>query len=404
MAKLNNKIKILYLITQSGFGGAQKNVFDLAVNLDAGLFDVAVAAGPDGDYQLNNRLDQKGIRNFRLKHLRRPINPFRDLRAFFEILKLLKKERPDVLHLHSSKAGVLGALAPLRRSQSARPKVVYTVHGAVFEAEFQPFSKKIFLWLEKFSALLKDKIICVSQKDKNLWLKYRLASPQKITAIHNGLDWQYLQNLFLSKERVKEIFTSRNAALFEAFRDASAELKIIGTIANFYPEKGLFHLIEALNVIFKKIPDAIFVHLGYGPRKELIETMIKDYGLEKKIFLLGAPENFGEKLEAAAYLKFFDIFVLPSLKEGFPYAILEAMAAGLPIVASYVGGIPEMIANGENGFLVPTRNPDMLAEKIIELLQNPVLTQKFSRASLEKIKEFSLEKMVKETEQIYQNV
>jgi len=394
--------KILYLVTQSGFGGAQRNVFDLATNLDAIRFDVVVAAGPDGDYQLNNRLDQKGIRNFRLKHLRRPINPFCDLRAFFEILKLFKKERPDVLHLHSSKAGFLGALAPLWRSQSARPKVVYTVHGAVFEAEFPSLFKYSFLWLEKFSALLKDKIICVSEKDKNLWLKYKITSPKKIAAIHNGINYCQLEKNFISKERVKEIFTSRNAALFEAFRDASAELKIIGTIANFYPEKGLPYLIETLNIVFEKIPNAIFVHLGYGPQKELIETMIKDYGLEKKVFLLGAPENFSEKLAAAAYLKFLDLFVLASVKEGFPYAILEAMAAGLPMVASFVGGIPEMIANGENGFLVPPRNPDMLAEKIIELLQNPVLAQKFSRASLEKIKEFSLEKMVEKTEKIYQ--
>ena len=397
MTNLNNKIKILYLITQSGFGGAQKNVFDLATNLEAGRFDVVVAAGPDGDYQLNRRLDQKGIRNFRLKHLRRRINPISDLLAFFEILGLLKKERPDILHLHSSKAGVLGSLA----GKLVGAKVIYTVHGTVFEAEFKSLTKRFFLWLEKFSALFKDKIICVSEKDRNLWLKYEVASPNKIITIHNGLDYKDLEQNFLSKERVREIFTSYHAGLFEAFRDATDELKIIGTIANFYPEKGLPYLIEALNLVFKKIPNAIFVHLGYGPEKELIEAVIADHHLEKKIFLMGAPENFSERIEAAAYLKFFDIFVLPSLKEGFPYAILEAMAAGLPIVASYVGGIPEMVENAKNGFLVLPRNSEMLAEKIMELLQKPELAQQFSRTSQQKIQEFSLEKMIKETEKIY---
>ena len=135
--------------------------------------------------------------------------------------------------------------------------------------------------------------------------------------------------------------------------------------------------------------------IGEGFQRELLEAMIRDHHLENKFILTGKIDN------APKYLRAFDIFVLPSIKEGLPYTILEAMAAGVPIIASWVGGIPEMVENEKNGFLVLPKNPEMLAEKIAELLNNPGLAEQFIKNSQIKLAEFSLEKMINETEQIY---
>jgi len=142
-------------------------------------------------------------------------------------------------------------------------------------------------------------------------------------------------------------------------------------------------------------PEAIFLIIGDGRNRKELEEMIKERNLEKKFFLIGALP------QAAKYLKAFDVFVLPSIKEGFPYVLLEAMAAGLPIVSSLVGGTPEIIENGQNGFLILSKNPKILAERIADILDNPELATRLSQTGQEKIKEFSIEKMVQETEKVY---
>ena len=385
--------KILYLITQSEYGGAQKNVLDLAREFKE-KYQVMVAIGPDGDGSLFTRLDEIKIPVIKLKYLRRSAtNPLMDLLGLCEIRRLLKKERPDVLHLHSSKAGVLGSLATCCLPKI---KVIYTVHGAVFEASFSSLARKLFLWLEKLTARFKDKIICVSANDKKLWLKYKAAPDDKLAVIHNGLD---LNEKPLSKDQAREELFSQSAPLFEAARGSGPDLKLVGAIANFYPEKGLSYFIEAANILInkQKIKNTIFIIIGEGLERPLLEEIIKDSGLEKNFILTGNIRHASQLLPA------LDIFVLPSVKEGLPYTAMEAMAAGLPIVASYVGGLPEIVEGKKNGFLVLPRNPDMLAKKIMELLQNPALAAKFSQAAKQKIQEFSLDKMVKETEKIYLN-
>ncbi len=186
----SKKRKILYLITLSNLGGAQKYVFDLAANLDKEKYEAAVAAGGDGE--LFRQLESSGIKIFKLKWLGRPICPICDTLAYFEIKKLLKIWQPDVLHLNSSKAAVLGSLAARRLKSGNRGsnplKVVYTVHGAVFEASFPWLARRFFLWLEKWTVRFKDKIICVSEHDRQLWLKYNVAPAEKLVTIHNGIN------------------------------------------------------------------------------------------------------------------------------------------------------------------------------------------------------------------------
>jgi len=375
--------KILYIITQSNLGGAQKYVLDLATGLKKQDFNVAVAAGGDGE--LFRRLQAAGIKIFKLKWLRRgAFNPILDLFGLWEIIKLVKRERPDIIHLNSSKAGFSGSLA----GKMAGAKVIYTVHGAVFEAAFSWLERKLFLWLERLTAKCKDRIICVSEHDRQLWLKYKVAPPEKLVTIHNGIG----AIDFLPKEQARHQFSLRYN------RDLD-DYQIIGWNGWFYPEKNLATLTKAANLIFglpayqnKKI---IFLIFGNGPEGKSLKMKVKDLKLENKILFPGAIT------QGSRYLKAFDVFALPSLKEGLPYTILEAMAAGLPIVASNVGGIPEAIFDGVSGFLIKPRDHEALAERILQILENPDLANRFSQASLEKIKEFSLEKMLSQTQAQY---
>lgn len=382
--------KILFIVTQSELGGAQKNVLDLAVELK-NRYKVLVAAGPDGGGKLFKHLSDNKVRWHELKWLRRRANPIIDILGLIEIFSLLIKENPGIIHLHSSKAGFLGSLA----GKLAGAKVVYTVHGAVFEAAFSKPARTLFLWLEKLAALFKDRVICVSQNDKKLWLNYRAAPEKKLFVVHNGLRLDQLE--FLERTEAREYLAGQSAGILEALRGTDANLKIVGSIANFFPEKGLPFLVEAADTLLnkKRLPSVIFVVIGNGPEKKLLEKIVAAHGLQNKFLLVGNVSH------AARYLKALDVFVLPSIKEGLPYTILEAMAAGVPIVASHVGGIPEMVKNNESAFLLFPRDIDGLAKKILELLDNQALAKKLTEAAKQKVQEFSLAKMIAETEKVY---
>lgn len=388
--------KILYIITQSETGGAGKNVLDLVrclrqdhkVFVAAGRSSCKKSLDKPEDKDLFSDLERLDIPYRKLRWLCRQISPWRDFMAFFEILKIIKKEKPDIIHLHSSKAGVIGSVA----GWLAGKKVFYTVHGAVFTAAFGAFSRQLFLWAERLTSPFKDKIICVSRNDQNLWLKYKAAPKDKLMVIQNGID---LDRKFPERNEARECLFGVSVPLFEAAKGSDVDLRLVGTIANFYPEKGLSFLIESADQILKKKDNIIFVVIGDGLERPLLEKMIEVHGLQKKFILAGRIKN------ASKIMKAFDIFVLPSIKEGFPYVLLEAMLAGTPVVATHTGGIPEIVENGKTGLLTLPKNPDGMAQKISDLLDNPELAQQLSANAKQKIQSFSLEKMVKETEKIY---
>ncbi len=386
--------KIIYIVTQSELGGAQKNVLDLAVALK-NRYAVLVAAGPDGDDKLFKRLADNKVRWHKLKWLRRSAaNPLIDLLGLIEIFLLLIKEKPHILHLHSSKAGFLGSLA----GWIARVKVIYTVHGAVFEASFSRLARKFFLYLEKLGAYFKDKIICVSANDKKLWLDHQVAPAAKLFVVHNGLD---LTKDFLSKPDSREYLASQSANFFEALKGSDNNIKIVGVVANFFPEKGLPYLIEVADILInkKRVKNLLFAVIGNGPDKMLLEKMIAEHGLENNFILISGLS------QAAPYLKAFDVFVLPSAKEGLPYTILEAMAAGLPIVSTDRGAITESVIDGQNGFIVGVRRPEQLAERIGTLIDDPALRMKMGKKSRALYEEkFTEGRMVEKLTRVFRQV
>jgi len=379
-------MRILYIITQSSWGGAQKYVFTLASALAKNPeLEVTVAGGQESIGELRDKLAALKIDFIPLKNLVREISFFTDCKAVWEIKKLIEEKKPDIVHLNSTKAGVVGSLAA--RLSRHRAKVIYTVHGWVFNEDLKPLTKSIYFWIEKITAGCKDRFICISNFDRQIGLKKKITTPSKMSVIYNGVEVESLN--FLSKEE----------AVKKLLNDYTLDDKIIiGAIANFYPNKGLNYLIEAVNLLITsyQLPVTLII-IGDGKLRQELTKQISELNLGKNVMLAGQIKN------AASYLKAMDIAVISSLKEGTPYFILEAMAAGLPIVATNVGGIPEMIDDGKTGFLVPPKDAMILAHKLKLLIQDQNLCRQMGQAGLNKVKkDFSQEKMLSETLAAYQ--
>ncbi|MFA5029349.1 MAG: glycosyltransferase family 4 protein [Patescibacteria group bacterium] len=376
---MNNseKTKVLYIITLLSWGGAQKYVYDLISGLkDEPNLEIIISGGAKNKGELAERAKNQGLKSITFKNLVREINPLKDLLAVWEIKKTIEKEKPDIIHLNSSKAGVVGSLAAKLAKHKAR--VIFTCHGWVFNESLNPLIKLAYLVLEKSTSRFKDKIICLSQLDKQSALKKNIAPQNKLAVIPNGINLDKIK--FLDQPEARKKLGLPLTGI------------IVGTIANFYANKGLKYFIEAIKIINTDPIPVVAVVIGDGELRPELENLIKEAGLENKFILAGSQSD------AAQYLKAFDLYLCSSLKEGLPYSILEAMAAGLPIVATRIGGIPEIIKDGKTGLLSEPGNSAKLAEKIKQVIADPALAKKMAeQARLAVINDFSFQKMILET-------
>lgn len=374
------KKTILYLITQSELGGAQTYVFDLAKNLKD-EYNIIVAFGEQGsEGDLAKKLTTENIKYYPIPHLKRAISPINDIIALFEIKRLIKKEKPNIIHLNSTKISILGSLATKSIAKNKKIKVIYTAHGWVFNEPMSNIKKLFYKFTEKFTAFLKNKIICVSEFDRKVALKEKITPEKKLITIHNGIK----KIDFLTKEKARKELS------------LDPQKFTIGTIGYFYKNKGYEYLTESLLLLTNKNIDFQAVIIGKsGPEKENIQSSIKQYKLKNKI-KIASPNG------AAKYLKAFDIYVCSSVKEGLSYTIIEAMQAGLPIIATKVGGNPELIKNNENGILIEPKNANQISEAILTLMNNEEMRKKLAdKAKSVAEKNFTFEKMLEETKTIY---
>jgi len=343
-------MKILHVITRSTIGGAQSVVINLA-NSMCEMHDITVAAGEDGS--MWKTLDEK-INKIRIKEIVRPLSPLNDFKALIKLKKIYKFIKPDVIHLHSSKIGVLGRLA------FPKSKIVYSVHG--FDSIRIAYRK--YLFLEKF---LKNKckaIVLASNYDKRNMINEGIKNNLHI--IYNGI----------------HIPQPEKELLIEGIDKYG---KVVMCIARISPQKRF----ESFIKIAKLLPKYAFVWIGAD--KEYID-------LPENVFcLMGFPD-------AQKYIQLADIFVLPTNYEGVPVVIIDALSYGKPVVSSNVGGISEIVLNDQNGFVI--ENDDKLfAEKISYILENKDVYQQFSKKSIEIFNErLTIEKMVNEHSQLYQKI
>jgi glycosyltransferase involved in cell wall biosynthesis len=386
MNQNTQKKKILYVITKSNWGGAQRYVFDLAVNFSK-KYEVSVALGGNGE--LKTRLQSAGIRTIELPFLGRDISLLADFRSFKKLVGLFKEERPDILHVNSSKVGGLGALA----GRIAHiPKIIFTAHGWAFREErpaHQIFAIKLASWL---TILLSHVVIAVSERDE----KEALAFPctkKKVLLIHNGIPDDH----FYEKDEARKRLTDHLAKM-NGIRIAETEDALwIGTIGELHKNKGHEYVIEAISKL-PRTEKILFFVIGEGEEKMALQKKIIDSDLEKQVFLLGKIDD------ASALLRAFNVFLFPSVKEGLPFTILEAGMAGIPVIASAVGGIPEIITDMQTGILLRPKSSGEIIRAMEYLLNHPIQADGFGKKLRAMVKkEFSISKMLKETEDVYKN-
>lgn len=378
--QIAQKKKVLYIITKSNWGGAQRYVYDLATELPKENFDVVVAHGGMGE--LYTKLKEAGVRTIAIPSLKRDIGVRGDIKTFFALLKILKEEGPDIVHLNSSKIGGLGALAS---RMTHTPKVIFTAHGWAHKENRWWLSRQLIFFLSWMTVLLSHKTIVVSKDDMDNTPK--LLAPKKSTMIHNGIS-----NITFIKKEV-----ARNT-LRKIMREESIPQNAlwIGTISELHKNKGLVYAINAVGDLVRKNKNVLFFILGEGEERSLLTQSIKENRLEKNVFLTGHVPN------APSLLKAFDIFTLTSQKEGLPYTVLEAGLAELPNVASNVGGIPECIDDKKSGMLVQPKNEKEIVNALEFLIENEEKRKMFGAELQKRVRDnFTKEKMVKETLTIY---
>ncbi|MCA9366369.1 glycosyltransferase family 4 protein [Candidatus Kaiserbacteria bacterium] len=375
------KKKVLFLITKSNFGGAQRYVYDLATNLPTEQYEVVVALGGNGP--LTEKLEAAGLKVLSIPALQRDISIIKELQALWQIGSLIKDEDPDIFHINSSKAGLLGVM--MGRILGV-PRIIFTAHGWAFNENRNALSRivlKLFHWLTVIGS---HQTIAVSHtlKSQLAWL----GAERKMTVVYNGRAAATLQ----SKDRSRRVLMGYAPEL-EQYQDDFWSI----TIGELHPVKQHNVAIEAMaKLAADKLPIRHLI-ISDGDERNNLQALIATHGLATHVFLLGAID------EAAQYLKAADVFVLPSRSEGFPYVPIEACQAGVPVIASNVGGIPEIITDKVEGLLIPSGDSEALAQAIAELYHDTAQRAAYAAAALARGEVFSIAKMVGGTLAIYEN-
>lgn len=358
----------MFLITKSNWGGAGRYVFDLSTMLPTESFETKVVCGGNGT--LVEKLQDNNVQVATIEDMSRDMKVTKDAQSLRKIFKILKHEQPDVLHLNSPKAAGLGALCG--RILGIK-KVIYTIHGFTFNEDrplIQKLLIKIFTWI---TLILSHEIIILSKTEYNQVQNWPFLK-NKITIIPLGIKPPH----FLPKESARK-------ALSQILNiDLPLDKLIVGTIAELHKNKGYSYSIEAMGYL----PQFLYIIIGDGEDNPKLKQQIKDLNAQN-IFLTG------NIVGAAQYLKAFDIFLLPSVKEGLPYTLIEAGMAEVPIISTHVGGIPNLITHNKEGLLIKPKSSFDIKNTLLKISSGQLDTKNLEVGLINKLRtDFSFEKML----------
>jgi len=376
MKKKKKNPKILHLITRFMLGGSEeKTIIEIEHLNDKYRYFL----GTGSEYTINRvkYIKSLGVNCKKFEFLRH-YNPISLFFSIFEISIFLKEYRFDIVHTHGSEMGIVGRIAA---KMAGVPIIIHSIHGTPFGINRNLLLNKFLIFCEQIAGKSTDRFLSNSDIITQRFLDNNIGKKAKFRTIYSGIDIKKFQNA----KPIKIAFVPDN----------SIKILIASRLAK---GKGWQELIESANIILGKKKEVSFLIAGDGKYKNKIKDFIKVKNLKNNFHFLDYRNDI-EKI-----YKSVDIFVLPSYKEGTPRVITEAMASGLPIVATNIDGIPEQVKHKKNGFLIETKNHQALADALLKLIENPRLRSKMGKESTKLVKKFSSNKMIKDIDNLYQEL
>lgn len=382
-------MRVAHIITRMIIGGAQENTLYNCLDLireygDEVLLITGNSLGPEGS--LLDRANATGLPVKLIPNLIRNISPRHDLRAYLEIKRALREFRPDVVHTHSAKAGLLG-----RRAASGMriPAIIHTVHGAPFHDYQSALPRRFFVACEKYAARHCHQLISVADAMTDLMVQAKVAPREKFTTVYSGMEIEPFLNSAPLRDEVRQELG------FEPHH------VVIGKIARLFHLKGHEYVIEAAKRIVKQFPNARFLWIGDGLLQDRYVQQIREANLTEYFHLVGlVPPSEIPRLISA-----MDVLVHTSLREGLARALPQALLSGKPAVSFDIDGAREVVIDGTTGYLIPPSDVDQLALRLNQLIEDPILRLKLGeqgRAHAQPL--FSHQTMTHQLREIYQHL
>lgn len=374
---------VLHLITRMVHGGAQENTLATVAAIAGGGWRSTLVTGPaDGpEGSLEPECHRRGVRMIHVPELVRELSPAQDVRALRRLVALIRAEQPQIVHTHTSKAGILGRIA----ARMARvPVVIHTPHGHVFHGYYGPLRSQLFRWIEWACAPLADRLIALTEQERQDHLRRGIGRPERFVVIPSGVDFA----------PIDAARTQRRAT--RAALGIAPDAPVIGCVARLVPIKDHATLLAAFQRVAAAVPRAVLLLVGDGPLRGDLEARATALGIGDRVRFLGLRTDVPRLLAA------MDLFALASLNEGMGRVLVEAMAMGLPVVATRVAGIVDVVRDGESGLLVPPQDPEGMAAAIVALLRDPGLRRQMGEAGRRGVVPgYSVETMVARLRALY---
>ncbi|OGU83784.1 MAG: hypothetical protein A2499_15220 [Stygiobacter sp. RIFOXYC12_FULL_38_8] len=381
----SKKIKVLNIITLFSVGGATETVVSMAEGLNKKGYDVHIATGPNiptegSMYETANRLN---IPVYTFENLKRAINLIDDVRIILELARFIRKNNYDIVHTHSSKAGVVGRLAAWLAGTKVR---LHTIHGLPFHRYESWFVRNSFKLIEKFAALTCTKLVAVTHTIVDVMVKNNLAPREKFAVIRSGFNIDEYIN-----------FNQDVSALRKKYSLKDDEV-VIGKVSRFSILKGHKYLVNAFCEISKKNPKTKLLLIGNGEIENSLREMVKQMNLTDRVIFTGLIQP--EEIPSA--IAVVDILVHTSLLEGLARVLPQAIMMEKPVISFDLDGAHEVIKDGVNGYLIEPENDAMLSDRILDLATNLEKAKEFGRIGKKNLSdEFSTQKMVNQIHELY---
>jgi glycosyltransferase involved in cell wall biosynthesis len=368
------------------------------VRIHGAGWESSLVAGPalGSEGSLERECEAKGVRLIRAPHLVREIAPLQDLRALRYLKSVIRKERPHIVHTHTSKAGILGRMA----ARSCRvPVVIHTPHGHVFHSYESRFKTEAFIRAERWCAARADRLVALTPNERKEHLDLRIGRPEQWAVVHSGIDFAPYLEARLHRSDIRAEF------------GIPADARVIGTVGRLVPIKGQRYLVEAFAGLAKGAPDLRLMLVGDGDRRAELTRQGRELGLrvidhEAEPGAASGPAIHltGFRRDVPRLMGAMDLFALPSLNEGMGRVLAEAMAVELPCVASRVSGTPDVVEEGVTGLLVPPRSASALGQALKSVLDDPIRATEMGAAGRRRaLATFSVERMIELLENLYRD-